>query len=389
MRTIGVVTVGRSDYGIYLPILRKIRLTPELQLHLIVSGAHLSEEGGMTIKSIKDDGFPIGDCVEMPLSDDSEESIARAMGEGMKKFAWVYAHRHLDALLVLGDRYEMHAAVCAAVPFSLPIIHIHGGEVTEGAMDERFRHSITKMSHVHFVSTEIYKKRLLNMGEEPWRVSVSGAPGLDNLREIDWLELSHLEDFFGMSLTPPPLLVTFHPVTLELENTQFYITELLTALDSVDRPILFTYPNLDMGHRIITGEIEQFVMEHPRSRFITNLGTQVYFSLMRFAGAMVGNSSSGIIEAASFHLPVVNIGSRQRGRVRSRNVIDVPCNNVAVAKAIDQALDSQFRSKLEDLINPYGDGFASERIVETMCNTPFDRRLLQKHFYDVSEREGA
>ena len=382
MRTIGIISVGRSDYSIYLPILRRIKASAELRLHLVVAGAHLSEKFGMTVRAIEADGFGIGDRVEMAPSSDTPGGVARAMGEGLAQFARSYECRRPDLLLVMGDRFEMHAAVSAAAPFGIPIAHIHGGESTEGAMDELFRHAMTKMCHLHFVATETYRDRVVRMGEEPWRVTVTGAPALDNLRELERMDVPDIEKVIGMPLTPPPLLATFHPVTLEPGDTSRQISELLGALKQIDAPLVFTYPNADTGHEIIIKAIQSFVRHHPRSRFMANLGTQLYFSLMGHAAAMVGNSSSGIIEAASFRLPVVNVGSRQRGRFHGRNVVDVDYEGAAIIKAVRQVTRPSFLSGLSGLTNPYGDGRASEKIVKALKKIPLDRALIQKKFYD-------
>jgi UDP-hydrolysing UDP-N-acetyl-D-glucosamine 2-epimerase len=298
------------------------------------------------------------------------------------QFARSYERRRPDLLLVMGDRFEMHAAVSAAAPFGIPVAHIHGGESSEGATDELYRHSITKMSHLHFVSTERYRQRVIRMGEESWRVTVTGAPALDNLRDLKRRDAADVERVIGMPLTPPPLLVTFHPVTLEPGDTSRQIAELLGALDRVDAPLVFTYPNADAGHDLIIEAIRSFARRHPRSRFMANLGTRLYFSLMSHVAAMVGNSSSGIIEAASFRLPVVNIGSRQRGRFHDRNVVDVDCEGAAILKAVRRVMRPSFHADLSDLVNPYGDGSAAERIVKILKKTSLDRSLLQKKFFD-------
>ncbi len=240
MRTIGVVTVSRSDYGSYLPVLREIREDPGLKLHLIVSGMHLSPEFGLTARAIEADGFEINDCVEMLLSSDTPEGISKSMGLGLIGFAQSYACFRPDILLVLGDRFEMHAAALAALPFKIPVAHIHGGEITEGAIDDALRHSITKLSHLHFVSTEEYARRVIQMGEEPWRVIVSGAPSLDNLFNLALLERQELQARFGLFLERDPLLVTYHPVTLEYEQTEWQVNELLAALQAFDLPVVFT-----------------------------------------------------------------------------------------------------------------------------------------------------
>ena len=381
-RTIGVISVGRSDYSIYLPILRRIKASKGLRLHLVIAGAHLSEKFGMTVRAIEADGFDIGDRVETTSASDTPKDVAQAMGEGLVRFARSYERRRPDLLLALGDRFEMYAAVSAAAPFGIPVAHLHGGESTEGATDELFRHAITKMSHLHFVAMEAYRDRVVRMGEEPWRVTVAGAPALDNLRELERLSAPDIEKGIDMSLNPPPLLVTFHPVTLEPGDTSRQLAELLDALEQIDAPMVFTYPNADAGHEWIIEAIRSFVRRHPRRRFLVNLGARLYFSLMGHAAAMVGNSSSGIIEAASFRLPVVNVGSRQRGRFHGKNVVDVDCESAAIVEAVRRVTQPSFPSSLSDLTNPYGDGFAAERIVSALEKIPLDRALIQKKFWD-------
>ena len=384
MRTIGVITVARSDYGIYRPILRKIQDSPDLKLYLIVTGMHLSPEFGMTVQEIEDDGFTINDRVEMLLSSDSPEGIGKSIGLGVIGFAQLFAHFRPDILLVLGDRFEMLTGVLAALPHKIPIAHLHGGETTEGAIDEAIRHSITKMSHLHFVSTETYKQRVIQLGEAPWRVTVSGAPGLDNLSSIDFLSRHQLEVKLNLSLAQPPLLVTYHPVTLEYETTAEQIQNVLTALEQVNLPVVFTYPNADTNGRIIIEAIEQYVQSHSNSRAVQSLGTQAYFSLMKHAAAMVGNSSSGIIEAASFALPVVNIGNRQRGRVRGENVIDVGCKANEIVGGIRQAQSPKFRQRIANIINPYGTGNAASIIINQLESVMIDQDLIQKQFNNSS-----
>jgi UDP-hydrolysing UDP-N-acetyl-D-glucosamine 2-epimerase len=381
VRTIGVVTVGRSDYGIYLPILRRIQPEPDLHLHLIAAGMHLSPEFGLTVCAIEEDGFEVSERVEMLLSSDTPEGIAKSMGLGTIGFAQAYARSRPDILLVLGDRFEMHAAVVAALPFRIPVAHIHGGEGTEGAIDDCLRHSITKLSHIHFVATEEYAGRVIQMGEEPWRVIVSGAPSLDNLQRIQLLPRPELERLAGGPLQDPSLLVTYHPATLEDEPPEIQFREVLAALEEVDAGVVFTYPGADAGSHAIIRMIHEFITAHPQARLAVNLGTQGYFSAMKHAAAMVGNSSSGIIEAASFRLPVVNIGSRQKGRVRGKNVIDVGCARGEIQRGIRQALSSEFRGGLSDLINPYGTGHAAETIVGTLKDLKLTDVFLRKRFH--------
>jgi UDP-N-acetylglucosamine 2-epimerase (non-hydrolysing)/GDP/UDP-N,N'-diacetylbacillosamine 2-epimerase (hydrolysing) len=383
MRTIGVVTVGRSDFGILRPVLRAIQADDRLQLQLLVAGSHLSGHFGHTVDEIRGDGFPIAQMIDVRPSTDSPAAIAEAIGANTMAFAKTYAQTPLDILLVLGDRYEMHAAALAAVPLKIPIAHIHGGEVTHGAIDDALRHAMTKYSHLHFASAQVYADRIIQLGEEPWRVHVSGAPALDNLRGIQLLALSSLEQQLGMALSPAPLIVTYHPVTLQYEQTEHQIAELLAALDDQRVPIVFTLPNADTRNRVISSEIERFVSRHPPARLVKNLGTQTYFSLMNIAAAMVGNSSSGIIEAASFRLPVVNVGLRQAGRHRPPNVIDVPADGTQIRDAIDLALGDSFRDGLTDLTNPYDQGGASRIIVDCLRNIDLDEKLIVKKFYDL------
>ena len=386
MRTIGLVTVARSDYGIYRPVLRRIRDDPQLRLLLIAGGSHLSPQFGNTVDAIEDDGFRVDERVEMLLSSDTPEGISKSIGLGVVGFAQAYARSLPDILLVLGDRFEMLAAASAALPFKVPIAHIHGGESTQGAIDESIRHAITKMSHLHFASTEAYARRIIQMGEEPWRVTVSGAPALDDIHEAEQMSPAELESRFGLDLSSPPLLVTYHPVTLEYEQTEAQVTELLAALEASGIPVVFTHPNADTENRAIVALIEAFAASHPGSRIVVNLGTRAYFSLMRCAAAMVGNSSSGIIEAASFELPVVNVGNRQLGRIRPRNVIDVDYSRDAILDGIREATSAPFKSSLSDLVNPYGDGHAAARIVDTLKSVPLDGNLIVKRFHDIEGR---
>ena len=383
MITIGVVTVARSDYGIYLPVLRKIQSDAELRLHLIVAGMHLSPEFGLTVNAIEADGFEISERVEMLLSSDTPEGIAKSMGLGTIGFAQAYARFRPDILLVLGDRFEMHAAVVAALPFKIPVAHIQGGELTEGAIDDALRHSITKLSHLHFAATEEYRRRVLQMGEEPWRVIVSGAPGLDNLHSIKLLDRQELEAQFALHLDSNPLLVTYHPVTLEYECTEWQVSELLAALRECGLPVVFTMANADTNGRAIIRMLEEFVSSYPQARMVANLGTQAYFSLMACAAAMVGNSSSGIIEAPSFGLPVVNVGTRQQGRVRGENVIDVGYGRNEIIEGIEKAIAPEFRESIRGLPNPYGDGHASALIVNHLKWASLDHKLTSKHFVDM------
>jgi UDP-hydrolysing UDP-N-acetyl-D-glucosamine 2-epimerase len=381
-RTIAAVTVGRSDYGIYRPILRRIVAEPRLNLHLVVAGMHLVREFGLTAGEIEADGFAIDDRVVMTVASDQPEGTAASIGLGVTQFGACFARRRPDIVLVLGDRFEMHAAAVAAVPFNLPLAHVHGGELSHGSIDEVWRHSITKLSHLHFVSTEEHGRRVVGMGEEPWRVTVSGAPALDEFREAVPLSLEDFHARHGASLDPAPLLVTFHPPTREPDAVRTQASELLAALEDVDEPCLFTAPNADAGGRLVAALVQEFVSRRPRAALVPSLGAAAYSTAMSHARAMVGNSSSGIVEAASFALPVVNVGSRQEGRHRAPNVIDVAPRRESIRDGLRRALDPAFRETLRGMVNPYGDGRAAERIVARLRDVEVGPRLLVKRFHE-------
>ena len=382
MRRLGVVTVARSDYGICRSVLRAVEVDPELELRLIVAGAHLSPEFGNSIEDIRSDGFDIAHRVDMLRADDSPRGIVQSMARGLEGFSRVFEQDPPDILLVVGDRFEMHAAALAALPFMIPVAHIHGGELTEGAIDDALRHGITKLSHLHFVATEEYATRVRQLGEEPWRVVVSGAPGLDGLGTMSMWPRDKIVAQLGPSLADPPLLVTYHPVTLEYDSTEQQVSELLAAVDRFEDPILFTAPNADTAGREVRRMVDDFVARRDRAQLIENLGSDGYFGLMAYARAMVGNSSSGIIEAPSFGLPVVNVGNRQKGRVRSTNVIDVECERGAIREGIERALDPGFRESIGGAGNPYGTGGAAAVIVDAIKRLG-NERLVPKVFRDL------
>jgi UDP-hydrolysing UDP-N-acetyl-D-glucosamine 2-epimerase len=381
VRTIQVVTVGRSDFGIYRPLLKRIASEPSLHCELLVGGAHLAPQHGSTVKLVEESGFPIAGRIDMQLTSDTPAGIARSMGVGTAGFADIWSGSVPDLLIVLGDRFEMHAAVVAAQPFLIPIAHIAGGFVTMGAIDDAFRHSMTKMSHLHFVETEAYGRRVVQMGEDPARVTVSGALAIDNLQDMQILSPSGFESRYGLSLTPKPLAVTFHPVTREYERTEEYCGELLGAIEASGLPAIFTLPNADTHGSLIARRIEAFVAGSSRFHLVPNFGTEGYFSLMTHACAMVGNSSSGLVEAASFGLPVVNVGNRQQGRMAPANVIHTRCDREDILKGIREAVSDAFRTSIAGLVNPYGTGNASGRIVDVLKAVPLDG-LVAKRFYE-------
>lgn len=388
MRKISVVTGTRAEYGLLYWIIKGIHEDPELELQLIVTGMHLAPEFGLTVKEIEKDGFPIAERVEMLLSSDTETAIAISMGLGMIGFAKAYEYLRPDVLVVLGDRFEIHAAVSASIPFRLPVAHIHGGESTEGVMDELFRHAITKMSHIHFAATDQYRKRIIQMGELPENVFCFGAPGIDNLYKYDFINKEKLLVEFGISRDKKIGVITYHPVTLEKGSTISQILELLEAIKEFEEIYwVFTLPNADTEGRSITEKINNFVNEFPeKGRVFISLGQLRYLSLLKNAVLMVGNSSSGLIEAPSFELPVVNIGDRQRGRVRGKNVIDVPeCKKEPIINSIYKALSPDFRDSLKGMKNPYGEGNASEKIVKILKTISLGEGLIKKTFYEIQQ----
>ena len=380
MRTIGVLTVARSDYGILTPLIERIHNDADLNLALYVTGMHMSEAYGHSIDDIIADGFPIAGAVDIEENSDTPEGIAATMGRATAAFAEVFARKRPDILVVLGDRFEMHAACMATIPFLIPVAHIAGGSVTLGAIDDVFRHSVTKVSHLHFAETPEHAGRILQMGEEPWRVTVTGSMALDNLARVPAMAFGELQQDLPLPTEDAPLLVTYHPVTREYTDTPRQIKNLLAALHELGLPVVFTYPNADTNTQVIVDHIKEYVAKHENAAAFTNLGTVRYFNLMRHARAMVGNSSSGIMESPSFKLPVVNIGSRQDGRSSAANVIHCGYGTDEILDATRQAVSDDFRTSLEDLQSPFGDGQASVRIVDVLKSIALDDVLLRKQF---------
>jgi UDP-hydrolysing UDP-N-acetyl-D-glucosamine 2-epimerase len=383
-RSIGVVTTGRSDYGMLSPVVRALQRRRAIDVRWLVTGMHLSRRLGYSVDQIRADRWrcPIR-LVEGLLDADTPSATALGISATTAGFAHTFAHHRPDLLVVLGDRFETLGAVSAAVPFRIPIAHVHGGECTEGAFDDGVRHAITKLSHLHFVSHAEYGRRVRQLGEERWRVVVSGSPGLDETRQSSVRDLADIEAVLGGPIDRTTLLVTFHPETLRPVGSLKQLDDLLTALDELDCPTIVTTPNADPGRDTYADKLDAFVKRQSRRILVANLGAR-YFTVLSRVGAMVGNSSSGIIEAPSFHLPVVNIGTRQRGRLHAANVIDVNGTPGRIKPAIEKALSPAFRKKLHNLKNPYGDGRAGERIAKVIASVPIDDRLLIKRFADTS-----
>jgi UDP-hydrolysing UDP-N-acetyl-D-glucosamine 2-epimerase len=383
VRSVAVVTVARSDYGHLSPVLDALEADAELEPLLVVGGMHLDPAFGLTVGEIESDGRTIAARVPTSERDDSPLAAVHGMARGITGFAEAFERLRPDIVLVLGDRMEMHAAALAALPLGIPVAHVHGGESSEGAYDESLRHSITKLSHLHFAATEEYARRIVQMGEEPWRVTVSGAPALDAIATLEPVPDDELDRRVGLPLDEPTLLVTYHPETLAPDTVRRDAEELLAALAGTGHALLFTAPNVDPQGRHVLELVQRFVGEHERAVLVESLGSRAYLSVLRRVTAMVGNSSSGIIEAPSFELPVLNVGARQQGRIRAANVVDVQSGREAIDAGLALALSHGFKSGLSGLVNPYGDGHAAERIVARLRATPPGRELLVKTFHEA------
>ena len=379
LRRICVVTGTRAEYGLFLPILRAIKASKDLTLQLIATTMHSSEEFGFTYQQIEQDGFVIDEKIENLLAADSKQAKAKSSGLATILLSDVYSRLRPDVILLLGDRFETHAAATTAMLMNIPIAHIHGGEVTEGAIDEKIRHSITKMAQIHFTSTERYRERVIQLGEEPKNVFCTGAPGIDNVQNTLLLEKEALEKKLQWKISEPFALFTFHPETLGDFDPELRIQAILKVLDHSGINILFTYANADYGGRIINKNIEQLVATDTKKyHVVKSLGQLKYLSAMKLANLIIGNSSSGIIEGASFKKPVINIGNRQTGRLQSGNVINVDPNQLSFA--IKKALSDEFLFLCSKKINVYGVGDAAQKILHIIKN--HDLNCI-KRFHDL------
>lgn len=381
-RKICIVTGSRAEYGLLYCLMKEINGDTDLQLQIVATGMHLSPEFGLTFQQIEADGFTIDAKVEMLLSSDSPVGIAKSMGVGVIGFADALDRLKPDILVVLGDRFEMLAATQVAMVARIPIAHIHGGETTEGAFDEGIRHAITKMAQWHFVAAEPYRKRVIQLGETSDRVFNFGAPGLDYIQRLEWMDRSSLEKSLAFKLATPVFLVTYHPATLGQREPIGAMNELLAALDEFsDATVVFTYPNADTGGRVLIARLNQWVAaNNHRATACASLGQQRYLSLMRESDVILGNSSSALTEAPVLKKATVNIGDRQKGRLKATSVLDAEENKDAIVTAIHKALSEDFRAGLPATKSLYGSGNVSRRVKNTLKVVSI---RLQKSFFDI------
>ena len=385
-RKVCVITGSRADYGLLKFIIREIDENNQLELQIIATGSHLSPSFGNTFQEIEEDGFTITKKIPILGEKDSSDEVVSSISDAMVFFKESYNELKPDMIVVLGDRYEIFAAVVAAYTSKIPVTHIHGGELTEGAYDEAFRHSITKMSHLHFATTREYMNRVIQLGEEPSRVFNYGAPGLEAIKRLDLINKEDLEKELGMCFKKKNILVTYHPETLNIElSPQQQIAILLLAIEDLDDiNFIFTKANADTGGLRINEKIEEFIDKRSNCVLFDSLGQKKYFSLLQYIDGVVGNSSSGIIEVPSFKIGTVNIGKRQKGRVKSKSIIDVELNTEDIKAAISSLYSEDFRNDCLGEENPYGNGETSKKIVDTINKFNKDR-LMIKSFYDLKQ----
>lgn len=389
MRRICVVTGTRAEYGLLRWLMRDIADDPELSLQVIATCMHLAPEFGETYREIEADGFVIDRKVEMLLSGDTPAAIGKSIGLGVIGFADAFQSLSPDLVVVLGDRFEILAAVSAALVARIPVAHLHGGELTEGAVDDAIRHAITKMSQVHFVATEAYRQRVIQLGETPARVHCVGGLGVDAIMRQPLLSREALEASLDFRFRERNLLVTFHPATLDTASPAAQMAELLAALAPLDDVgLLFTLPNADAGGRELTRQVQAFVVGRSNARAFASLGQQRYLSCMALVDGVVGNSSSGLLEAPSFHVGTVNIGSRQQGRAQASSVINCDVDRKAIGEALATLFSAEYRGSLYNVVNLYGNGGASTRIVAEIKRLKLDE-LVKKTFYDLPTVAGG
>lgn len=384
MKKICVITGTRADYGLLRQLMAEINLSSNLELQILATGSHLSPEFGLTALEMEADGFAINRKVEILVSSDTAAGLTKSMGLGLIGFADALNDLKPEMVLLLGDRYEILAGAIAASIARIPIAHLHGGERTEGAIDEAFRHSITKLSQLHFVATEEYARRVRQLGENQEHIFCVGGLGVDAISHIKLLSKDALEDALGIHFKRRNFLITFHPATNEFQSADMQMQALLDVLLSYrDTNLIFTMPNADNGSRSLMALVKEFCSENLNARVFNSLGQLRYLSCMQFVNAVVGNSSSGILEAPSFGIPTVNIGSRQDGRVKASSIIDCKPNNHEIAAAIDLALSKNFANNAKFVKNPYGDGGATKKIISVLESLNLSTSM-NKVFFDLN-----
>lgn len=383
-KKISILTATRAEYGLLKKIIEKLNMSEELDVRIVATGAHLSPEFGLTFKEIEKDGFTIDEKIEILLSSDTPSSISKSMGLAMISFADYFSKLNPDLLIVLGDRYETLAVATAAMNQRIPIAHLYGGETTEGAIDESIRHAITKLSYLHFTSTDEYRKRVIQLGEHPSRVYTVGAIGIENVLNEELLSKSELERDLGTSLSKPYAMVTFHPVTLENNSSEKQIQSLLEVCkEHSDLNFIFTKANADAEGRIINQFIDDYAKESSNIIAFTSLGMRRYLSALKYCSLVIGNSSSGLVEAPSFGVPTVNIGDRQKGRLQASSVLNCEPEQDSISQALDRATSKDFKENALRTINPYGDGVTSDKIVKVIKEYMIDHEInIKKKFYD-------
>ena len=384
MKKICVVTATRAEYGLLRGVLRHIQNDPELELCLIVTGTHLIPEFGYTVREIEHDGFPIAEKVALEMRAGAPEDVSRTMGQAFLAFSDVYQRHKPDFLIVLGDRYELIPICFCAVNSGVPIAHISGGETTEGAIDEIVRHCVTKMSYLHFPGCEAYRKRIIQLGEVPERVFNFGDPGVENTKKVPLLSRKELSDSIGFSLMEPYFSVTFHPVTMEATDAERQVDALLAALAELSQyRFLITKANADAGGAVINRKLTQFADAHSNCLLVSSLGIRRYLSSLKYAEGIIGNSSSGIVEAPCFGIPTINIGDRQKGRLQAESILNCPPEKDAILRTILESQTSDFRYRASRAVNPYECQNTAENIVKTVKETLEHPLNLKKPFFDV------
>ncbi|MGY5850480.1 UDP-N-acetylglucosamine 2-epimerase [Salegentibacter sp. F14] len=384
MRKIAVITGTRAEFGILTPLLKKIRNNPDLELQIVACAMHLSPEFGYTLRDIESSGFTVDKKVECLLSSDSAVGVSKSIGLALISFAEVFEEMSPDLIIILGDRSEMLAAATGATIANIPIAHIHGGETTEGAYDESLRHAITKMSYLHFASTNTYKKRIIQLGESPDRVYNVGALGLDSVKELELLNKEEFQNSIGFNLEKRNILITYHPVTLETKTASSQFESILNALEELkDTNFIFTHANSDKEGRVINRMIEEYVSNHSdKAISFKSMGQLRYLSALKHVDMVLGNSSSGILEAPFFNIPTIDIGDRQKGRIASESVIHSEVDSKAISKAIEKAFDFDFRKSIQKQEQVYGNGNSSGKILEVILQAKIED--LKKPFYDIN-----